>query len=54
MADRLLGGRLDEVLRTHREQGLGAEDIARRLYAEAGIEVSGETVRRWLKTQEVA
>lgn len=47
MADRLLNGRLASLLREFRHQHLGTEDIARRLYAEAGVEVSGETVRRW-------
>jgi hypothetical protein len=47
MADRLLGGRLLELLREYRRQQLGTEAIASRLYAEAGVEVSGETVRRW-------
>lgn len=47
MADRLLQGRLADRLITLRGEGLSFEDISRRLYADAGIEVTGGTLRIW-------
>lgn len=49
MADRLLAGRLAERMREHRANGLSWPDISRRLYDEAGIEASDETLRTWAK-----
>jgi hypothetical protein len=47
MADRLLEGRLVERLTQMRAEGLSYDDIARHLFAEAGITTTGETIRSW-------
>jgi hypothetical protein len=47
LADYQLDGRLEPLLRHYRGAQVGYEAIARLLYAEAGVEVSGETLRRW-------
>lgn len=46
LADRILGGDLADRLRAFRSEGLSFEAIARELSLQ-GIEVSGETVRKW-------
>lgn len=46
LADRILGGDLADRLKAFRANGLSFESIARELSSE-GIEVSGETVRKW-------
>lgn len=46
LADRALGGTLERRLRKLRESGLAYKAIADDL-AEDGIDVSGETVRKW-------
>ncbi len=48
MADRLTGGTLADTIRGYRSQGLSPDQIASRLYAEHGVEVTGRTLRRWL------
>lgn len=59
LADRVLGGQLEQRLRTKRSAGVSFDAIARELAGE-GIRVSGETVRMWCQelnigaTQEVA
>ena len=47
MADRLTDGHLAEILNDHRARNLGYEDIARRLFADHGIEVTRQTVATW-------
>ena len=46
--DRILGGRLEKLLRRYRAQGLSYEAIARRLYVDHDVEVTGKTVNRWM------
>jgi intein-encoded DNA endonuclease-like protein len=57
LADRLLEGRLAELLTTARQAGESYETIARQLNADHGLDISGTTVRRWfqqLDTEAVA
>lgn len=49
LADRLLGGRLAEILGDWRAEGLSNEAMARRLEREHGISLSDETLRRWTR-----
>lgn len=46
LADRLVGGNLDQRLACWRAEGLSFHEIAFRL-REHGVTVTGETVRRW-------
>jgi intein-encoded DNA endonuclease-like protein len=46
--DRVLGGRLEALLRRWRAEGLSYEAIAHRLADDHGVTVTGQTVRRWL------
>lgn len=48
MADRLADGHLDTVLARLQAEGLSADSIAARLYAEHGIEASRPTIVAWL------
>lgn len=48
MADRLLEGKLAERLFLLRDAGFSYAEIARRLYQDAGVVVTGETVRTWI------
>ena len=48
MADRLCDGRLADIIRDHLADGLSADAIASRLFADCGVEVTGRTVRRWI------
>lgn len=48
MADRLTGGTLADTIRGYRTAGLSPDQIAARLYADHGVEVTGRTLRRWL------
>ena len=48
MADRLAGGNLDRILFELNAAGLSPETISLRLYAEYGIEVTGQTIGNWL------
>lgn len=48
MADRLAGGTLADTIRTLTAEGMSADAISRRLYADHGIDVSGRTIDRWL------
>lgn len=54
MADRLLDGKLIELLREQREQGLSFDEISRRLFAEHEIEFTGQTLRNWLMADDDA
>lgn len=47
MADRLVDGRLADLLGTYRSEGLSWDEISRRLYAESGVEVSAGTLSLW-------
>lgn len=46
--DRLLDGRLGEILKTYRAEGLSYFEITRRLSADHEIDITTETARRWL------
>lgn len=48
-ADLLLGGKLDEILRAWRHDGVTVDRIVRLLEDEYDIEASRETVRKWIK-----
>lgn len=47
MADRLADGKLAEIITTYRLEGLSFDDIARRLFADHGIEVTRQTIANW-------
>lgn len=47
MADRLAGGHLRQVMADLRATGRSFAFVARELYANHGVEVTGETVRSW-------
>lgn len=47
LVDRLLGGRLHEILGEQIAAGQSFERIARWLAIEHDVDVTGETVRRW-------
>lgn len=47
MADRLAGGRLDEIVAKWVGEGRNWERISRDLYADFGAEVTGVTLRAW-------
>lgn len=48
MVDRILEGRLDETLRSYADQGLSPGRMALRLAADHQVEVSGQTIRKWV------
>jgi arginine repressor len=48
MADRLAQGRLAVIVAQWRSEGQSHEAIARRLYAEYGIEVTRQTLSKWI------
>lgn len=47
MADQLLDGNLEQILKAYQDDSLSFDAIAARLYADHGIEVTGSTVRTW-------
>lgn len=47
MADRLAGGKLALIIAAYKAEGLSLDAIARRLYADFGIEVTRQTVANW-------
>lgn len=51
LVDRVLGGRLDEVLSEYRASGLTFEQIARAFKDDHDIDVTKETVRKWVHTR---
>lgn len=53
LVDRILGGRLTDVLVDLRCEGLSYERIARHLGAVHGIEITGEQVRKWAIASDV-
>lgn len=48
MVDRILDGRLDETLSSYADQGLSPGRMALRLAADHQVEVSGQTIRKWV------
>jgi len=48
LADRIAGGNLAEQLTTWRAEGLSLIAISFRLHDEHSVDVSHETIRRWL------
>jgi hypothetical protein len=42
-----LQGRLAETLAAWHEEGISWDEMAKRLYADQGIEVHGNTLRNW-------
>lgn len=48
MADTLVNGRLAEIIVEYHAEGHSHEHISRLLWAEHGIDVSGQTLRRWV------
>jgi hypothetical protein len=54
LADRVLGGRLEHMLRTWARAGVSRRAAAKLLTdALGGIEISPETVRRWMTEVEL-
>jgi hypothetical protein len=53
MADRLLNGGLQDRIREGRVAGVSFEDLARQLYAEAGVEVTAQTLRNWARSLDI-
>jgi hypothetical protein len=51
LVNRILGGTLDRRLKRWRAEGHSYDSMAR-LLGEEGIDVNGETVRRWCHTEE--
>ena len=49
LADKVLDGQLDDLLRTCIADGLSVEATTRTLWGR-GVTVSRETVRKWLRT----
>lgn len=47
MADRVLNGTLADTLANFYKESRSWEEVARRLYAQHGLTVSGQTLRRW-------
>lgn len=54
MADRLADGELVAILRKMKAEGDSTHTIAKRLYAEHGIDVTAQTVGNWWATIEAA
>lgn len=52
MADRMAGGALGAILGGLKASGASFDTIAKRLYAEHGIDVSSQTVANWLAAME--
>ena len=48
LIDERYGGRFEEHLRTWQAANVSAPAIARLVRQQAGVDVSGQTVRRWL------
>lgn len=54
LVSRLIPGGLDAFLTEARSEGLTFAQIARRLFEEHDIDVTQETVRRWVSQTEAA
>lgn len=52
MADRLLDGRLAELVAADRAAGASWDEVARHLYVEGGVELSRDTLRGWFAASE--
>ena len=48
MADRMVDGRLAEIILAYHQDGHSAEHISRLLWSEHHVDVSGQTLRRWI------
>ncbi len=48
LVDQILGGNLAKTLTDWREEGLTYRQMSDRLKAEHGVDISIETVRRWM------
>lgn len=48
MADRLVDGNLAQIIVGYHNAGHSHEHISRLLWAEHGVDVSGQTLRRWV------
>lgn len=51
LIDRILDGHLADLLRQWKAEDMTHEQIARKLYIEHGIDVTGETVRKWFRDE---
>lgn len=49
MADQVCDGNLAQIISDLRADGLSYGQVAKRLYANHGIDVSGQTVANWCK-----
>lgn len=49
LVDRLMDGQLKGWLIAQRAEGLGWDDISRRLYAEFDVDLTGVTLARWAR-----
>lgn len=47
MADRMADGSLAQIIADRRDAGDSFDQVAKHLYAEHGIDVSGQTVANW-------
>jgi len=47
LVDQVMGGQLLASLRAYRTKGLSWEEVSRCLFADHGVTVSGQTLRRW-------
>jgi hypothetical protein len=54
LVDRIIPEGLSDYLNKARENGESFSTIARRLYVEHGVDVTGETVRQWFGQVEAA
>lgn len=54
MADHLCGGRLAEILQDKADAGVPWEVVSRHLYAEFAVDVTGQTLRRWIAQMGIA
>lgn len=53
MADRLSGGQLRELMSHYITDSGSWEHVARELHTQAGVEVSGQTLRRWARVMGI-
>ena len=54
LADITVDGRLVEILTAQRAAGVAYDVIARTLFTDHGIDVTGQTLRRWCADLEIA
>lgn len=53
MADHLAGGRLAEILQEKANAGVPWEVVSRHLYADFAVDVTGQTLRRWVHQMSI-